>query len=214
MWNSCCSGPAPGALLSGLVKSLPEFPSLLKVRKSQNWISCHLFFIQCLSWSLWTKQLHGLALVPEGSLNASFLGNRGLVIFLVRKPVCARKFSACLKGRERAALMSPLPSIPCRSTGTASNPNSDYCLCKLRVRSPLSREIAGTSTQSSRIYKQLRMSTVEKRAFGPHVEEYKREWQTKNENPAVKGNWYWHWHLHKMLPRIKMNHQHHSCGKV
>lgn len=70
------------------------------------------FFIQCLSWSLWTEQLHGLGLVPEGSLNGCLSGNRGLGIFLVRKPVCARKFSACLKGRERTGTDVSSPFHP------------------------------------------------------------------------------------------------------
>ncbi|KAM7051933.1 uncharacterized protein M8220_003610 isoform 2-T2 [Acridotheres tristis] len=76
-------------------------------------------------------------------------------------------------------------------TATASNPNSSYCLCKLRVRSHLSREIAGTSAQSSRIYRQLSPECplgIWKRAFGSHMEEHKRQWQTRNENPAAKGN--------------------------
>lgn len=47
-----------------------------------------------------------------------------------------------MKGGERAGTDVSSPFHPCRSTGTASNPNSYYCLCKLRVRNHLSREIA------------------------------------------------------------------------
>lgn len=218
MWNSCCRGPTPGLFLSGLVKSLPEFPSLLKTCKSQNLISCHLFSLNACTCSLWTKQLHSLALVPEGFLNGSFSAAgqgmevwwHGCVLILGSweelslssrvceqgpgSPWCAAltcdtlwhlgtcqrqsptfasidPIRACFhfvgyslseslsvqgnsllvwKGGKGKVLIVSSSFHPCRSTATASHPNSYCCLCKLRVRNCLSREIAGKAGAAGR----------------------------------------------------------------
>lgn len=150
MWNSCCRGPAPGVLLSGLVKSLPEFPAVLKVRKSQNWISCHLF-----SFNAWAGAFgQSSCMVWPWYLRAPWMApsqGTGVWWFSLSESLSVQGNSLLVwKVGKGQALMSPLPSIACRSTGTASNPNSYYCLCKLRVRSPLSREIAGKAGAAGR----------------------------------------------------------------
>lgn len=169
MWNSCCRGPAPVVLLSGLVKSLPEFPSLLKVCKSHNWISCHLFSFNawagafgqssCMVWPWylrppWTAPSQGAGVWWYSlSESLSVQGNSLLV----------------WKARKGPALMSSLPSIPCRSTGTASNPNSYYCFCKLESKkSSLQGNCRHINTKQQDIQAAKNVHCWEKGTWIPH----------------------------------------------
>ncbi|KAF2984337.1 hypothetical protein EK904_000725 [Melospiza melodia maxima] len=72
-------------------------------RSSPVWTAGAFGQSSCTVWAWYLR---------EGFLSGSFSGNRGLVIFLVREPVCARKFSACLKGRERAGTDVSSPFHP------------------------------------------------------------------------------------------------------